>query len=176
MGNDATRIRVGQPGLDFDLWNTHVDVVIPCCSTVQFMAAVVRVVWTPDVVAHIWERHRLATGEVEEKREVRPVPTRKLPEFKSVREEAEFWDAHSPLDFPDEFEDVEDVKFVRPKKEVMAIRMDKATVDLLERIARRLGIQHTTLARAWLAERLEKEARSPTRGTKKSSTGSRKAA
>lgn len=34
-----------------------------------------------------------------------------LPRFKSYEEEAEFWDTHSPEDFPNEFEDVE-VEFV----------------------------------------------------------------
>ena len=33
-------------------------------------------------------------------------PTR-VPKFKSYEEEAEFWDTHSPEDFPDEFQDVE---------------------------------------------------------------------
>jgi hypothetical protein len=28
----------------------------------------------------------------------------KLPKFKNAKEEAEFWETHSPLDFPDEFE------------------------------------------------------------------------
>lgn len=32
----------------------------------------------------------------------------KIPEFKTVEEEAFFWDAHSPSDFPDEWEDVTD--------------------------------------------------------------------
>lgn len=36
-----------------------------------------------------------------------------IPAFRSHEEEAEFWDTHSPLDFPEEFEDV-DVKFATP--------------------------------------------------------------
>lgn len=85
--------------------------------------------------------------------------TRRIPRFKSLPEEAEFWDTHSPLDFPAEFEDVDDVKFVRPPKEVMTLRMDKATVDLIKRVARRLGMPPTSLARAWLIERVTQEAR-----------------
>ena len=30
----------------------------------------------------------------------------KLPKFKNAEEEAEFWETHSPLEFPDEFEEV----------------------------------------------------------------------
>ena len=32
---------------------------------------------------------------------------RRVPKFKSYEEEAEFWDAYSPEDFPEEFQDVE---------------------------------------------------------------------
>jgi hypothetical protein len=32
----------------------------------------------------------------------------KLPKFKNAKEEAEFWETHSPLDFPDEFEEVKE--------------------------------------------------------------------
>jgi hypothetical protein len=30
----------------------------------------------------------------------------KVPKFKNAQEEGEFWETHSPLDFPDEFEEV----------------------------------------------------------------------
>jgi len=33
--------------------------------------------------------------------------TKKIPKFKSLKEESEFWDTHSVLDFWDELEDVE---------------------------------------------------------------------
>jgi len=32
----------------------------------------------------------------------------KLPKIKNAKEEAEFWDTHSPLDFPDEFEEMKE--------------------------------------------------------------------
>ena len=32
--------------------------------------------------------------------------TKRIPKFKSLRDESDFWDTHSPLDF-DEFEEVE---------------------------------------------------------------------
>jgi hypothetical protein len=35
----------------------------------------------------------------------------KIPEFKSIQEEAEFWDAHDMTEFLDEFEEVDDVVF-----------------------------------------------------------------
>ncbi|MBA7520970.1 hypothetical protein ES705_13070 [subsurface metagenome] len=39
----------------------------------------------------------------------------KIPRFKSVEEEAEFWDTHDTEEFADEFEPVE-VKFAYPLK------------------------------------------------------------
>ena len=33
---------------------------------------------------------------------------KKIPKFKSEDEEARYWDTHSPLDYPDEFIDVEE--------------------------------------------------------------------
>jgi DNA-directed RNA polymerase specialized sigma24 family protein len=44
-------------------------------------------------------------------KKMRPSP---IPEFQSYEEEAEFWDTHSPEDFPDEFEDAPDITFATP--------------------------------------------------------------
>ena len=49
---------------------------------------------------------------------------RRVPRFKSYEEEAAFWDAHSPEDFPEEFADVE-VEF--------ASSLAKGELDLEER-------------------------------------------
>lgn len=98
-----------------------------------------------------------------------PVSGRKVPKFKTLHDEAEFWDEHSPLDYPSEFEEVEDVRFVRPPKEVMTLRMDKATIDLIKRVARKMGMQPTSLARAWLVERVTHEARMGKRSAKRTS-------
>jgi len=34
---------------------------------------------------------------------------KKLPKFKTEKEEAIFWSTHSPLDYPDEFYDIEEL-------------------------------------------------------------------
>ena len=99
-----------------------------------------------------------------------------MPKFRSVKEEADFWDTHSPLDYAEVFEEVDDVQFVRPPKEVLAIRIDKSTIDLIRRIARTLGVPHTTLARNWLAERVAAETRSVKRSVKKRTSSSSRAA
>ena len=53
-----------------------------------------------------------------------------IPEFKTILEESAFWDTHSPLDFPDEFTEV-DVIFVdaRPKKIPVSMRLAAQAVE-----------------------------------------------
>jgi len=83
----------------------------------------------------------------------------KIPEFKTILEESDFWDTHSPLEFPDEFTEV-DVIFVdaRPKKIPVSMRLDRAMVSKLKAIARQQGIGYQTLIRMWLLERLAAQA------------------
>lgn len=40
----------------------------------------------------------------------------RIPTFKTIEEEAEFWDTHSSEDYADELETVTDVKFIRPRQ------------------------------------------------------------
>jgi predicted DNA binding CopG/RHH family protein len=78
----------------------------------------------------------------------------RIPAFQSIEEEAEFWDTHSVLDFPEEFEYV---GFVEPKEKKDAsitIRLDYADRARLKAEARKMGIGPSTLARIWIKERL----------------------
>ena len=78
-----------------------------------------------------------------------------IPEFKSIEEAAEFWDSHDSTDFEDEFEDVEDVKFVRAKaKKSITVRLEDETLAALTEEARAKGIGPSTLVRMWILERL----------------------
>ena len=72
---------------------------------------------------------------------------KKLPKFKSLEEEAEFWDAHSFADYIDEFEEVKEPVFVKPQKRVVSLRLDQETITLLERLAEEKGLPYTTLVR-----------------------------
>jgi hypothetical protein len=85
-------------------------------------------------------------------------PRRKSPisHFESREQEAEFWDAHSPLEYGD-WEEVK-LEFVQPLEHTLAIRLDARTIDRLWRAAQSKGMGMSTLARMWLLERLEEEA------------------
>lgn len=86
---------------------------------------------------------------------------RRIPRFQSVEEEAAFWDTHSPLDYPDEFQKVDEPKvdqaFDRPLRHLLGVRLDTATLTSLGEIARAKGIGPSTLARIWIMERLSSE-------------------
>ena len=45
----------------------------------------------------------------------------KVPKFKSLKEEREFWDTHDSTDYHDHFKVTKNVVFVRPKKEVISL-------------------------------------------------------
>lgn len=80
-----------------------------------------------------------------------------IPRFKTVEEEAEFWDSHSLADFEDELEEVRDVQFVvtrsKPKKGV-TVRLEEDLLDMLRREAQAKGIGPSTLIRMWVLEHL----------------------
>lgn len=79
----------------------------------------------------------------------------KIPEFKSIAEEAAFWDTHDTTEFEDEFEDVE-VEFEMPLlKRGLTIILDEPYLSQLRELAEQKHSNASTLAREWLIERLE---------------------
>jgi len=81
----------------------------------------------------------------------------RIPEFKSYQEEAEFWDTHDLTELEDELELVEEEVFVRPRKQVVSIRLDRRMVEALKALAVRKGLGYSTLVRMWVVERLRRE-------------------
>ncbi len=71
----------------------------------------------------------------------------KVPKFNNLKEERTFWDTHDTTDYIEDFEVAEDVIFVRPKKEVMSLRLDPKIVRKLRELADREGLPPTTYAR-----------------------------
>lgn len=79
----------------------------------------------------------------------------RIPEFKTYKEEAHFWDTHSITDFEDETEDVDIVfDLDKPRDETLVVRLQKDLKEKLEKIARNRGLNLSTLARMWLIEKL----------------------
>jgi len=71
----------------------------------------------------------------------------KVPQFKNIKEERIFWDSHESTDYLEDFEEVKDVVFVRPKKQVISLRLEPQIINKLKELAHQEGLPPTTYAR-----------------------------
>ena len=83
----------------------------------------------------------------------------KIPKFRSYEEEAEFWDTHDTTGFLDELKEVRNIKFPKPRKRLISVRIDDTTIKSLKELAQTKGIGYLTLIRMWIVERLFRERR-----------------
>ncbi|MBI4653567.1 MAG: hypothetical protein HY752_00975 [Nitrospirae bacterium] len=83
---------------------------------------------------------------------------KKIPKFKSRKEERDFWDTHSVIDYLDELKETSEIVFERPPlKRNFQMRLDDATINKLKRLARVKGVDVSNLIRSWIKEHLHKE-------------------
>jgi len=94
---------------------------------------------------------------------------KKIPEFKSEKEEALFWSKHSPLDYPDESKEADRpfrfalyllkraAKEHKEKKRLLTFRMEPSQVLLAKIIAKKHGDNYQSLLRKWVREGIYKE-------------------
>ena len=82
-------------------------------------------------------------------------PKHPIPEFKSIQEEAEFWDSHSFADYWDELKPSK-VHFVRQLTEAITIRFDPETLQRLRYEANKKGIGAPSLIRMWIYEQINR--------------------
>lgn len=81
----------------------------------------------------------------------------RIPEFKTYKEEANFWDTHDITDFEDETKNVDIVfELDKPRDETLILRLQKNFKKRLEYIARSKGLNVSTLARMWLMEKAQR--------------------
>lgn len=86
----------------------------------------------------------------------------KFPDFDkmSYKEEAEWWDTHDLGDYLEELEDVDIVfELDKPRDEVLTVRLRKEIKDRMNKVARMLGLNVSTLARMWIMEKLNQQIR-----------------
>lgn len=80
----------------------------------------------------------------------------RIPKFKTLEEEAKFWDTHSITDFEDETQDVDIVfELSKPREETLILRVQKDLKEKLARVARKKGLNVSSLSRIWLMEKLQ---------------------
>jgi predicted DNA binding CopG/RHH family protein len=80
---------------------------------------------------------------------------KKIPKFKTEKEEAEFWATHDSTDYLSEAKEVK-IKFTRPAKKLVSLRLDEKTINKLKKIADSKGIGYLELVRMWVLENLSK--------------------
>ena len=80
---------------------------------------------------------------------------KRIPKFKSEKEEADFWATHNSTDYLSETKEVK-VKFTRPKKKLVSLRLDEKKIKKLKNMADSKGIGYLELVRMWVLENLQK--------------------
>lgn len=82
---------------------------------------------------------------------------KKLPNFKSIKEEAIFWDTHSLTDYYD-FSKAKWGRFVleksKKKDNSLTIRLQSDLKEKLDNLAQKLGLSASSLIRMWTIEKL----------------------
>jgi len=79
----------------------------------------------------------------------------KVPKFKSLKEERDFWDTHDSTDYHGDFKTTKDVVFVRPKKEVISLRLEPKFIKRLRELADKEGLPPTTYARMLIVKSIQ---------------------
>lgn len=84
---------------------------------------------------------------------VSPYRPKPIPPFKTLDEEAEFWDTHDTTDFGKV--PLLSLPLLETEKEdSLTVRLQKTVKTKLARVARAKGISVGTLSRMWLIEKL----------------------
>ena len=84
-------------------------------------------------------------------------PHGRIPAFRDVQEEAEWWDTHDLGDYLDDFRPVE-VSLNKGFSHGLTVRLDTATLTALRKHAAARGLKPTTLMRMWVKDQLRREA------------------
>jgi predicted DNA binding CopG/RHH family protein len=79
----------------------------------------------------------------------------KVPKSKSLKEEREFWDTHDSTNYHDDFKVTKNVVFVRPKKEVISLRLEPKIINKLKELANKEGLPPTTYARMLIVKSIQ---------------------
>ena len=71
----------------------------------------------------------------------------------SDKELAKFWESNEPEDF--EGWEEGDLRFTRPPKKLIQLRLDPRDVRIIDRESKRSGIDRAQLVRSWVKEKIK---------------------
>lgn len=80
---------------------------------------------------------------------------KKIPKFKTEKQEADFWATHDSSDYLSQTKEAK-VRFTRPAKKLVSVRLDEKTINKLKKVANSKGIGYLELIRMWVLENLNK--------------------
>jgi hypothetical protein len=80
-----------------------------------------------------------------------------LPKFETIKELAEFFDAHDMTDYEHEFEEVTEPIFER--KPAIKLHLEPRVAQAVGRMARAKGVSREELIREWVLEKLPRPSR-----------------
>ncbi len=81
---------------------------------------------------------------------------KKIPEFKTEKEEIKFWEKHSIADYWDELEEGKDI-FKRPKLTPVTLKFDPLVLEKIKMLARKRGVSYNAYIRYLIVKSVEKE-------------------
>ncbi len=80
----------------------------------------------------------------------------KIPEFKTEKEEREFWASHSSADYWDNMKECDDT-FKRSKLKSISLKIDPGLLEKIKVIAHKRGLSYNAMMRYLLSKGIERE-------------------
>ena len=81
---------------------------------------------------------------------------KRLPEFRTLEEEIEFWEKHSVADYWDELKESKDV-LKRPRLTPVTLKFDPLVLKKIKMLAKKRGLSYNAYIRYLIARSVEKE-------------------
>jgi predicted DNA binding CopG/RHH family protein len=83
---------------------------------------------------------------------------KKVPKFKSEKQETEFWSTHDSTDYVD-YSKAKQMLFphLKPSTEAISLRLPKSLLEQLKVLANKRDVPYQTLLKLYLAERVQAE-------------------
>ena len=82
---------------------------------------------------------------------------KKIPEFETLKDMAEFWDCHDVTDFEDELEEAAYPVFKNMSRKIVSLKLDAGQHNKLKQIADKKKIDTTALINEWVIHHIEDE-------------------
>ena len=81
----------------------------------------------------------------------------KIPEFKTIKEMARFWDSHDITDFEDQLTEVKEPIFQKMKSRIISFKLDSEQYEKLKKIAAQKKLNTVSLVNQWVTKQIEDE-------------------